>query len=368
MKILFLSGSLEVGKDGVGDYCRRLSGELIRIGHNAKIIALNDNFVNNSIREVHLDRETPIDVLRFSSTISRNEKIQIAHNFAVEFKPDYISLQFVPYAYQSRGLPYQLVNDLKKIYKCCNWHIMFHELWLENRGALKQRIISILQQKIIATLVRKIKPSVINVSIKKNQNKLTQNGISSSILELFGNIPVTSDISHDCLVTNSDSIKLLYFGVSPRADFRDVLINKIVEFVYGIGVSCELLLATNENLDKTIFVQKLLELIPDKFKIIDLGFLEEKDLSSIMQYGATVGIARSEPDLLGKSGSAISMLEHGLPVWLPKLNGNDLLDFDFRREIIYSNLYEAVRRIEKLGPEERLSNIAVQFMAQLKTI
>ena len=45
MKIIFLCGSLEPGRDGVGDYVLLLSGELVRQGHQASIIALNDVYL-----------------------------------------------------------------------------------------------------------------------------------------------------------------------------------------------------------------------------------------------------------------------------------------------------------------------------------
>ena len=43
MNILFICGSAEPGKDGVGDYTRRLCGELLRTGHRTRILALCDN-------------------------------------------------------------------------------------------------------------------------------------------------------------------------------------------------------------------------------------------------------------------------------------------------------------------------------------
>lgn len=42
MKFLFICGSLEPGKNGVGDYTRRLAGECIRMGHDAMILALDE--------------------------------------------------------------------------------------------------------------------------------------------------------------------------------------------------------------------------------------------------------------------------------------------------------------------------------------
>ena len=42
MKLLFLCSSLEPGRDGVGDYTRRLAGECLRQGHEVRLLSLND--------------------------------------------------------------------------------------------------------------------------------------------------------------------------------------------------------------------------------------------------------------------------------------------------------------------------------------
>jgi hypothetical protein len=66
MKIFLLCGSLEHGKDGVGDYTRRLAGELIRQGHNTAIISLNDRFIEGVVREEQESDGTNMSVLRSS--------------------------------------------------------------------------------------------------------------------------------------------------------------------------------------------------------------------------------------------------------------------------------------------------------------
>ena len=43
MNILFLTGGLEPGQDGVGDYTRLLAGVCKTSGHKVSIIAINDS-------------------------------------------------------------------------------------------------------------------------------------------------------------------------------------------------------------------------------------------------------------------------------------------------------------------------------------
>ena len=45
MNIAFICGSLEPGKDGVGDYLQRLGLELLQQGHKVSLIAIHDHFV-----------------------------------------------------------------------------------------------------------------------------------------------------------------------------------------------------------------------------------------------------------------------------------------------------------------------------------
>ena len=83
MRIVFLCGSLEQGRDGVGDYTRKLAGQLIRCGHNVVAVSLNDNYIKENIQCIQKLDGIELSVLRLSSTIS----------FKMQFK---IPRQFVP--------------------------------------------------------------------------------------------------------------------------------------------------------------------------------------------------------------------------------------------------------------------------------
>ena len=76
MKICFICGSLEPGKDGVGDYSRRLAGELIRLGHQASIISINDSFVASIDEVFQMDEDTCISCLRIPARLRKDEKIK----------------------------------------------------------------------------------------------------------------------------------------------------------------------------------------------------------------------------------------------------------------------------------------------------
>lgn len=88
MNILFICGSIEMGKDGVGDYTRRLAGEFIRLGHKASIVAINDRFVKKLNYDPILDVYTNIPTLRIPSALNDQSKKEIAGSFIQTQNPD----------------------------------------------------------------------------------------------------------------------------------------------------------------------------------------------------------------------------------------------------------------------------------------
>jgi hypothetical protein len=115
MKILFLCGSLEPGKDGVGDYTRRLAGELIRQGHNASIISLNDRFIDTVLQTAQESDGTNVTVLRLPAVLLNKDKYNAVENYINSFTPDWVSLQYVPHSFNKYGLAWSILSLKKKI-------------------------------------------------------------------------------------------------------------------------------------------------------------------------------------------------------------------------------------------------------------
>ncbi len=68
----------------------------------------------------------------------------------IRFKPDVISLQYVPYAFDPRGLPFGLASRLRGVGNSgVRWHVMFHEICvgLGIGPSVKHRLIGALQQR-----------------------------------------------------------------------------------------------------------------------------------------------------------------------------------------------------------------------------
>src|SRR4030095_903714 len=105
MKIAFLCGSLEPGCDGVGDYVRRLASEIILQGHTPILVAINDLHIISEYNGFQSIANADIAVCRIPSCLSIKERFKLAKKRINAFAPDWLSIQFVPYAFHSKGLP-----------------------------------------------------------------------------------------------------------------------------------------------------------------------------------------------------------------------------------------------------------------------
>ncbi len=192
MKIAFFCGSLEPGHDGVGDYTRQLAAALAHQGHRVTIIALCDKTLLVQAEETQEADNTRVPVLRIPFNYSSRLRFRIAAQRLASFDPDWISLQYVPYSFNNKGLPFGLPRLLQQLGKGRNWHIMFHELWIgfTKISPLKHKIVGFLQESIAASLVKYLQPKAITTTNRLYQLLLLKNQVNPTILPLFSNIPV----------------------------------------------------------------------------------------------------------------------------------------------------------------------------------
>jgi len=366
VKIIFLCGSLEPGRDGVGDYTRKLAAEVIRQGHESFAVALNDHHLTVVFDGVQHENEGCVPVLRLPASDKEKVHFTVAKDRISKFNPDVISLQFVPYSFQQKGLPFTLYLNLISLGRY-PWHIMFHELWLDSPKGIKQQITAVAQRFIIGKLVAKLKPTTIDVSISFNQERLRKIRIKSEILHLFGNISKsdTPTLSVRLNDVPQNSFKILYFGAAPKGKYLELVVDELANFCKITSKVCIMIVGGNSD-QKNVFINNLSSKLSDyNATIIDFGFLASSEVSELLDI-CSIGIVRSEPKLLGKSGSALAMLEHGCRIWLPKWNTKEPLNFHFRNDLIFSNLIEAKKYSDRPPFTSLLTEVAKQFITQIK--
>ena len=307
MKILFFCGCLEVGSDGVGDYTRRLAAALIREGHTITIVALNDHFVSEDIVQNQLVDATDVNVLRLTAKKGYQERMVAARQWVEKTDPEWLSLQFVHFAYHKKGLPFGLAAGLKNITEGRKWHIMFHELWvgMVRNASLKFQLWGAVQRMLVMSMLRQLKPKLVQTQTQLYHAQLNKLGIHNSVLPLFGNIPNTT--ANGAL---SQGLIFVVFGtIHPGAP--------VEEFAQAASQYGR---QSSENI-KILFVGRVgaeLQHWQDVFARYKIpvevaGVLTEERISQILST-ASFGISTTSFMIVEKSGAVAAMKEHGLPV------------------------------------------------------
>src|SRR5258708_26746090 len=125
MRICFICGSLEPGRDGVGDYTTSLADELRRLGHNVILIALRDNFITEAMAANQQSAVGSTRSLRLPSAWPWPECIRHAKQQLDRFDPEWVSLQFVCYSFHPKGLVHGLSAKLAPLLMGRKLHIYF---------------------------------------------------------------------------------------------------------------------------------------------------------------------------------------------------------------------------------------------------
>lgn len=312
MKLLFLCGSLEQGRDGVGDYTQRLAAELVRQGHQVTAIALHDQYLDH-LYEGDATRDGVIfPVLRINASASRQFQLEMTNQWIDKHDPEWVSLQFVPFAFDSKGLPFYLSKFLKRLGKGRLWHIMFHELWVgtESNATLKHLLWASLQKRLIRVLVNNLQPTAIHTQSRVYQMLLEKLGVFSKNLPLFSNIPVSNTASNRMTLDNvSEIVFVIFGGIHAHAPVEE-LATEAANYASrkNVEITLKIVGRTGKEQEHWKMVWKKAGL-----SVREIGEQPIERISEELTHAA-IGIATTPFCLIDKSGSVVAMLEHGLPV------------------------------------------------------
>lgn len=355
MRIAFLTSCLEPGRDGAGDYSRALAEECTQAGHATCLVALNDR---------HVTETSETGLLRLGSRLPWEARIQKTQTFLSNFSPDCVSLQFVCYGFNPRGINLRLPDRLKKITGRTPVQIMFHELWIgaETGASLKHRLIGSIQRHGILKLVRELQPRLVHTSNPTYTQLLHRNGIRAVRLPLFGNIPIVQNLP--AVPHASDTWTFGMFGTlhpiwppEPLFERLRVLGKKIVIAHIGrIGAGEALWNQMTHDYGDVFEFQRLGEQPPDKIA----EFFSQIDF----------GISTTPWALIGKSGTVTAMLEHGLPVIVNRDDvhyGGCHVETGSRMLIKLDDKLSAhLSATTRQPPRRKLPEVARQFLADMQ--
>lgn len=328
MRICFICGSLEPGKDGVGDYTRRLAGELIRLGHQARMVGLNDSSTAERIEEIQSTHGLEVPVLRLPRSQGWAERTAQARAWVEAFGPDWISLQFVPFGFHHRGLVAALTKSLRTILSHRPLHIMFHEMWvgMERGAPLKNRLWGLGQRTLVLRLVRRLEPAVVHTNTPVYRNFLRSHGIDARLLPLFGTIPIAERpddywlwpalTAAGCPVRDEtrDGLALVVFFGALYPEWQpEPLLTMLQRSAAKQGRRVGLVFLGRLGRTGELRCRELGRHYGDTLSLAVLGEQTPERISRALR-NMDLGVTSSPWQLLGKSSAASVMLEHGLPV------------------------------------------------------
>lgn len=383
VKILFLCTSLEPGRDGVGDYTRRFAAACAVRDHHAAIVALNDQHADGTIQEMI----GSVPALRLSQHLSWEARVQETIARVRAFGPDWISWQFVPYGFHPKGLSQPALLDLAKALGGARTQIMLHELWnnLSAGEPARLRLIGWMQRRGILKFLKQLAPILVHTSNEAYAAALAQEGYQARVLPLFGNVPISTVSAPVCRTKargflscdqphadgNGDTffIGVTFGTLHPQWKPEPTAVwmrNTAAE----LGRQPALLISgragSNAATVKTVFSNA-------GVATVETGEQDANTISMILQ-GADIGIVSSPWALVGKSGAASAMRDHGLPVLVPRD------DWRLKKSAVSCPRHHSLlARISDLGasgatsrwlssrhsPQSTLSSVVDNFLEQL---
>ena len=372
MKILFICGCLEPGKDGVGDYVKVLGKELSFPDISVAILAINDFYVSEEKEEVLED----VLVFRLSAQSKWRTRIDRSKIWINKFKPDHISWQFVLYAYHPKGLPvkpvYLVINLLKNFH---NVSIMFHELWIgaAREDSLTNKLTGKIQKLLISFMLQDLNPFQVFTSNTTYSRMLQKLGIKCKVLPLFSNIlfvPGGREYFIEFLQDNNidvpmNSLKIGHFGRIPfswqRQKFYEELrkiSSPVVFFIAG----------RSDQMMPKEFEDELIKQMP-YLQVVNIGEHPSHIISGFLQY-MDFGLSLNAPQILGKSGVFAAFREHGLPAVIAGMDKNylentSLYDYQDPLKINLEDFAKKCKEVRKSQPKNTRKEISEQFFQAL---
>ncbi|MBU6157569.1 MAG: hypothetical protein KGP35_00935 [Bacteroidetes bacterium] len=327
-------------------------------------MAIHDRYVQKESSTIQATEYPNVIYCRISCCSDWSQKFTSAQEFIDKINPDWISLQYVPFSFHNKGIPFSLGIFMKRIRTNALCHIMFHELWVGTNGikSIKELLWRIMQRRMIRSMIHRIQPDLITAAIRKYQLLLMPT--ASKCLPLFGNIPVY--LKKDS-VSQPDFFKVVIFGTLTRDldDFKKQVewlnrlakqvVKKIVFFFIG------------NNGSQTKEAETIIAQIAGNKACVAVGFVQEEMVSEHLS-NAHFGISRADVDYMGKSGTTIAMLEHGLPVLLKGKRPTDSLDTlyqDFYPQFFFTD-DPLPLKLPEFSTINLLSGIADQYINLLQ--
>ncbi len=326
MKIAFICSSLEPGHDGVGDYTRCLAAALIKQGNDIAILSISDKNINEVTTNIQQCDGVEVRVMRIPFFYDKTERSKHAKNWIDQFDPQWVSLQFVPFGFHSKGLTIGLSKFLLSINSTRPWHIMFHELWVGMEYETSQKLIwwGRVQRFLIKSMIANLKPWAIHTQTILYQLQLAKLGFEAQYLPIFSNIPIIDK----AIVEDTKVKRLLVFGEIHQGAPIDSLAKDVAAYMGKNQVKIILtFLGRSNEKERNRWIDAW------ESNGLEVELLGERPAERIAEVfsKAKLGISLTAFAISDKSGSVAAMRAFGLKIlclsrpWSPRgFNGFEL--------------------------------------------
>tara|TARA_B100001248_G_C27399874_1_gene469236 strand:+ start:14663 stop:15820 length:1158 start_codon:yes stop_codon:yes gene_type:complete len=384
MKIAFICGSLEPGHCGVGDYARCLAQECQRQGHTCALIALKDHYLVKQGKSLVVQKQAGIPTARFEDAFSSSSNFYKLQDFLANLDPDWVSLQFVPYSFNPKGLIPTLASKLLKIKGSARLHMMFHEVWIGayREAPIKEKLMGLLQKYFIKSFLRNCTPKCVHTHTAAYQTLLKSPLVIPKNLPLFSNIQPAhgADLKslsqklepHNIELTEENRNDYWFFGILgtlypiweayPLLSYIDLASQKAGKkpIILSLGN-----LGPGERL-----WERTLQQAPKNMRFARLGWTPEDTLAPLINC-LDFGIATTPWGLIEKSAAIRPLLESGLPVIVSRddvhFNTATPLEVLQNPQLVKMtpDLPNILPHLQKQPPHWTLPEVASQFIRDL---
>ncbi len=313
--VLIFCGSLDAGRDGVGDHTRLLRDGILQIGGKVQIASLFDT--NTEIIEED-------GLVRLPKSILTCQRTQWIRRMLAANSNPIVVIQLVPFSFHAQGILLKQAWTCGRLFDNNIVGIITHELWPDAVYVVRglRRVKERLMKMSFLFFLRRIRPRWIGTSITLYRKALAAEGVETELLPLFGNInPHEQE-------TRTASNLLGMIGERER-QMRVVVFGSVYGDWFG-GETIRVLREAARRLKRDMVVvlagcgravDRLRGLLPENCRVIETGFLQPEEISAVFAM-CDVGVSTTPAEAAGKSGAAVAMLEHGLPVVLERAAQN----------------------------------------------
>lgn len=363
-RLLLICGCLEPEKDGIGDYSRILAQTLAQSGNKCLLASFGDTHINEDV-EYHGDESADLWVIRYKHSLQDASTAKSAKELISKWLPSLILLQYNPYCYHIKGLPWYLPRSLNDVLGSTPVCIIFHELWNSFKFpiALKSKFYSPFQKLIISRLKTSVNlvGSLTTSNYYRMMLKLV--GINAMIAPVYSNIqkPTSQEL---CPSEIESNLRRIY----QDHDFVIVIFGnqwthpdkaKISKLNTSLSLSTKksIIIAVGIHSEKSIkTILSLHSGYLSSFPLHFTGPLGGQDLAFALS-SSTIAITTYPYELANKSGAIAAILDNGTPVYFIGQNLSKGKELRLQHPVKGNSLNRiqaSIRLLDDIMPEEKI--------------